>query len=447
MNTGQYVLSFNGEIYNYKNLRKDTEDKWAYLTESDTEVIIGLYHKYGIKGWEKLQGMFAFIFRDKDKEITYFLRDPVGIKPLYYCYYDSKMIVGSKISTILVLHSAKLDYRGVNDILALGYPRTPIYQNVREFEPGYLYDNRMNKKKIDFEIDKKKTIKDAIEEMFITTDRPIGITLSGGVDSSTIALICSKVSKKPLETFTIGFSKNDDDVINARKVAKLIKSNHHEIIVSEKVYEENLKEGIEKLESPFDLGSVAVTNLLAKEISKTNVKVILIGEGADEVFAGYRRYGEKSGLRTAELWEWYKTRITKNNFEDRKKILGSDNVCSVNIENSYIGNNANCILWQDFKNELLYYHLKRIDHIVSDHGIEARVPYLDFSIVMNAFDKSFSSKINSRNNKLLLRDFALAEGVPEEIAFRSKHAFKRKDFDASKHLVKLWEDWRKKNNI
>jgi asparagine synthetase B (glutamine-hydrolysing) len=113
-----------------------------------------------------------------------------------------------------------------------------------------------------------------------------------------------------------------------------------------------------------------------------------------------------------------------------------DDVMGIVVADNKI-NNANKILMYDLKNEVLYYHLKRIDHIISDFGIEARVPYLDYSVVMNTFDKPFMQKVNSSGDKLLLRRFAKDDGLPEKFAFRPKVAFKGKDFNAAEHLKKI----------
>lgn len=439
------VVAFNGEIYNYKKIKEEHLKGYRFKTESDTEVIIALYKKFGPEGWKYLEGMFAFIFYHESRNKLYFIRDPIGIKPLYYYLNDSTLIVASKISTIMkVVKEREIDIRPVNDILGLGYPRKPIFQHLYEFRPGYLYDNKLNSKKVNFIINKNKTYKEAIEEMFVNSDRPVGITLSGGVDSSYIAWVCSKISKNRIHTFTIGFSKDDEDVKYARELAKIINSHHHEIIVKPSVYDKNLKEGIKKLEAPFDLGSVAMTNLLASEIAKTDIKVILIGEGSDEVNGGYRRHSEKNGMRGNEIWDWYQTRIIKNDFDERKMLLGDD-TCNISMIVNNEENTYNKILNCDIENELLFYHLKRIDHIVSDFGIEARVPYLDYSIVQNTIKTSFSKKINQRGNKLLLRDAALADGLPKKFAFRAKHAFKKKDFKAKEHLRTLWMEWSRRD--
>jgi asparagine synthase (glutamine-hydrolysing) len=442
MEFNDLVVSFNGEIYNYKDLKKTILREYKFKTESDTEVIIALYDLFGTDGWKHLRGMFAFIFYDKKKNQTFFIRDPLGIKPLYYHYNSGNLIVASKISTIqcIIGKDKVYDPRGINEILALGYPRKPIYKTIYEIEPGYVYKKNLTKEKINFIVNKKKTIKDAITEQFVNSDRPVGITLSGGIDSGYIAYVCSKVSKQKIHTFTIGFSEKDEDILNARKVANFIGSIHHEIIVPNLVYDINLKEGIDKLEQPFDLGSVSMTNLLGKEIAKTDVKVILIGEGNDELNGGYKRYAEKSNTRTQELWEWYKKRIIKNDVDARREIIPGE-VTNIIFDDLGSPENSNKMLWFDIKNELRFYHLMRIDHIISDFGIEARVPYLDYDYVMNIMEESFVKKVNTRGNKLLLRDFAVKDGYPTEFAFIPKIPLKRKGFEADKHLIKLWKEF------
>lgn len=436
------IISFNGEIYNYKKIKRKILPDFKFETESDTEVIIALYKEFGINGWKYLEGMFAFILYDKQKNKKYFLRDPVGIKPLYFYTNDSKLAMSSKIQTLLkvINPTPNINKRAVNDILALGYPRVPIYDKIYECVPGEVYDEKLKKYDIDFIVDKSKTIKDAIKEQFINSHRPIGILLSGGIDSTYIAYVCSKINK--VHTFTIGFSRKDPDVVAAKKFAKFIKSEHHEILINKGDFEKNLWEGIDKIGFPTDLGSVSLVNAIGKEVAKTDIKVLLSGDGNDEISGGYKRYYENSGIRTVELVEWYKKRIIKNDYEKRKEIL-KDDVFEIVINSVDKFNNSNIILWIDYKNELLYYHLKRMDHIISDFGIELRVPYLDYSFIMNSFSKPFSSKVSKRGNKLLVRDFALKDGLPMEFAFGPKIPMKPKDFNTKEHLVRIWKKWEK----
>jgi len=440
------IITFNGEIYNYKKIKKLILEDFEFKTKSDTEVIIALYKKLGIEGFKYLEGMFAFALHDKIKKKTYFLRDPVGIKPLYFYFNSGKIVASSKIQTLKPFTDKSINFRAINDILTWGYPRVPVYDKIYEFEPGKVYDCNLNKKNIDFIVNKRKTIKHAIEEQFVNSDRPVGILLSGGIDSAYIAYVCSKISKQRIHTFTIGFTKEDPDIVAAKKLAKHIGSKHHQIIISEKGFERNLKEGIDKIGFPTDLGSVSFINAIGKEIAKTEIKVLLSGDGNDEISGGYKRYAETNGLRTKELIEWYINRITKNDYEAKKKLIG-DNAYNVQMNDLEAYNNSNIILWIDFKNELLFYHLKRMDHIISEYGIELRVPYLDYSFVMNSFSKSFASKVNKRGNKLLVRDFALADGLPKEFAFGPKIPMKPKNFKTKDHIIRITKMWLDNNKI
>jgi asparagine synthetase B (glutamine-hydrolysing) len=157
---------------------------------------------------------------------------------------------------------------------------------------------------------------------------------------------------------------------------------------------------------------------------------------------GYKRYNEKQGLRTNELWEWYQKRIEKNDFKARKEILKDDTMFINVYDDKSYPDNANKILWCDFRHELRFYHLKRMDHIISSYGIELRVPYCDYNFIMNTFSKSFSSKVNQRGNKLLLRDFAVQDSYPQELAFKPKIPMKSTKFNASEHLVNIWKKFK-----
>ena len=441
------LLIFNGEIYNYKQIKKELvkSHNYKFKTDSDTEVIVALYRTYGKKGFGKLNGMFAFVLHDSLRARTYFLRDPSGIKPLYQFISGNQIMASSTLQPILELMHPKINYRGVNYILAYGWTPITIYDNVREFEPGMLYSEFMQPEPVTWEIDKTKTIKDCIIEQYVNSDRPVGVLLSGGIDSGYLAYVCAKEAakkNKKIHTYTIGFSTKDEDIINARQVAKLIKSNHHEIIISSKDYELNLKEGLSKIGMPIDLGSVSLTNAIGKEIAKTDIKVLLSGDFQDELGLGYKRYNEKQGLRTNELWEWYQKRIEKNSFKDRKEIL-KDDTMNVSISNCGYPDNANIMSFCDFKNELRFYHVKRIDHIISSFGIELRVPYGDYNYITYMLNESFAKKVNQRGNKLLLRDFAVVDGYPKELAFKPKIPMKSKTFNAKTHLIKIWKDFKK----
>jgi asparagine synthase (glutamine-hydrolysing) len=421
--TERCVISFNGEIYNYKELKSEYLKTWRFKTESDTEVITALYEVYGVKHFNKLNGMFAFILHDKLEGKTFFMRDMVGIKPLYFIYHNGIIECSSLMSALSF--KGEIDNTKLNDILALGYPRRPIYNQVYEFKPGVLYDESLRQHEYIYKFS-KRTFKEAIEQQYLTSDVPVAITLSGGVDSGYIAWICSKISKDKLHTFTIGFDKDDEDVVMSRELAGMIGSQHHEIILDKSEIDKYYDEAIKVLEIPMDMGSTVQTYILAKEIKKFGIKCILIGEGSDELNGGYKRHTECIGKMPNDAWDFYKKRIIKLDYNEREKILGKD---TIPVSPSMEVTTMNTILDWDFDNELRYYHLKRIDHIVSSFGIEARVPYLDLACVQTVRDMKFHDKIGKKN----LRNEALENGLHEKFAMRPKKPLKL--FDDMKPIM------------
>lgn len=416
------IISFNGEIYNYKKIKKEliNKHKYKFKTTGDTEVIVALYETLGIDGFKKLNGMFAFIIYDKLKNKTYFLRDPTGIKPLYYYKHKHGIIEASSLmSAMSIKKETNLD--ALNELLSLGYSRVSLYKNYEEFEPGIIYDENLKKTKIKF-ITTKKTFKKSIIEHFLTSDVPVGITLSGGIDSSYITYICSKIKK--IHTFTIGFDKNEPDIIASRNLAKKLKTIHHEIILNKQKALKEYKKAIDILEIPMDMGSTLQTYLLGREIKKFGIKVILIGEGSDEINGGYRRHQEVLSKEfNKNPLKFYKNRIIKFNKKNRNEILNHNFKKDININlNKKLGLNA--ILDWDLNNEIRFYHLKRIDHIISNFGIEARVPYLDYSCIKSCMEMDYLKKVKLNRNKIILRNEAKKEGLFNEYVEMPKRPLK-----------------------
>jgi asparagine synthase (glutamine-hydrolysing) len=328
--------------------------------------------------------------------------------------------------------------------LTYGYPRIPIYNKIFEVEPGHYIDEKGVQHKINFRFRERDLMK-VIQGQYITTDRPIGITLSGGVDSSFLVHAVSQITDK-IETFTIGFSEQDQDIIAAREVAKHYNTNHHEIIIDENEIRNSLKEAIDILGFPMDLGSVAHTNILAKEIAKTDIKVILIGEGADEVFAGYKRYKEMLKHKL-DFMKHYHKRIRKNEQSENKELLGDYAYTVLPRSNGWKADDKNKVLWYDIKNELQYYHLKRIDHIISHYGIEARVPYLDRNIIMQSLKMKYSDKVRHDKDKIWFRKYCIEKGLPEAFAMRPKLPLKKEGLNTSDHLKEIVGGFINEKNI
>ena len=307
------VIVFNGEIYNYQNLRKELQAQGVYFnTHSDTEVILRLYENEGTTSFKKLDGMYAFSIYDYNKQKVFIARDFFGEKPLYYTQTSSEFIWASELKSLLKLIPIKpsIDKKGLNLYFKLTYIPAPftIYDGIKKLESNHFieYDlsshtfdiNRIEEKQsIDktdtsFEIAKTK-VKDLVEKSVISrsiSDVPIGAFLSGGVDSSIVSLCLARMNDSKINTFSIGFEKKSyDETDKSKIVAKLINSNHHEFIIGEKDLESNIDDILLNFDEPFADSSALPTYIVSNKTAN-HVKVALTGDGGDEVFGGYNKY-------------------------------------------------------------------------------------------------------------------------------------------------------------
>jgi asparagine synthase (glutamine-hydrolysing) len=306
------ILVFNGEIYNYQDLRNDLIDRgFNFYTDSDTEVILKLYEADGIASFNKLNGMFAFSLFDKKKDKLFIARDFFGEKPLYYTFNDDRFIWASELKSIVEVlpHQPEISRTGLNLYFSLTYIPAPftIYSNIHKLEPNHYIE--LDLKEFDFSIEKieedfkeypklsKKECRDETERLVrksvvsrSVADVPLGTFLSGGVDSSIVSLCLSQELHKKIDTFSIGFEKKSfDETDKSQLVAKLIDSNHHEFILKQKDLSENLSDIILNFDEPFADSSCLPTYLVSK-MTRSHVKVALTGDGGDEVFGGYNKY-------------------------------------------------------------------------------------------------------------------------------------------------------------
>jgi asparagine synthase (glutamine-hydrolysing) len=306
------VIVFNGEIYNFQLLRKELIDKGvSFKTKSDTEVVIKLYELYGVDSFAMLDGMFAFSIYDKKLNKVFIARDFFGEKPLYYSKDDDNFIWSSELKSIIKIRPSQpaINKKSLNLFLQLTYIPAPysIYENIYKLEANHYLE--FDCSSFSFEIHKieqsfqtysklskpeaKKITHDLVQQSVVSrsiSDVPLGTFLSGGVDSSIVSLCLSQNSSKKIETFSIGFDKKSfDETDKSRTVAKLINSNHHEFIVSEKDFTSNIDEIILNMDEPF-ADSSALASYVVSDITKNHVKVALTGDGGDEVFGGYNKY-------------------------------------------------------------------------------------------------------------------------------------------------------------
>ena len=330
---GTISIVFNGEIYNYKELAVELKSKdHTFKTDSDTETLVHLYEEYGDKMVSHLRGMFAFSIYDKKKNSVLIVRDQFGIKPLYYRLDENKKIAsyGSEIKSLLQddRYKAELNRGVVPMYLEFQYnpQEETFFKNIYILKPGHSLTIDLNTSdhtiskywEFDFHIDDHhanfdekifKTIKESVEYHMIS-DVPVGAFLSGGIDSAIIVTMMQKIRMdhglEPVQTFTIGFDEVSEHS-RAREVADTIVTNHTEIRVKFDEYLKNLPKIAWHFDEPVADPSAVALFFLAREAAK-KVKVVLSGEGADELFGGYNIYREPFAL-AGIVWlpNWIKT--------------------------------------------------------------------------------------------------------------------------------------------
>ncbi len=370
-NTNESVtIAVNGEIYNYKKLRRHLKKNHNFSTNSDSEVILHLYEEYGIDLVKYLRGMFAIAIFDQRIGLI-LIRDPIGIKPLYYGFDNQNTLYfASEIKCLL-----------------------PYVKKIKELPNGAYLINGKNLERY-YKIPKPKSRINEIHEAVsaldtalnnaikkrLMSDVPLGVFLSGGLDSSLIAAIAKIQKEGELHSFSVGF-EGSEDLKNAKAASKYIGTVHHEEIVSESQIIASLPIVIQHLES-YDPALVrsAIPTYFVSKLASQYVKVVLSGEGADELFAGYHyldTYKSKLSELSNELFE-----ITKS------------------LHNS---------------------NLQRVDRMTMAHSLEGRVPFLDIEIVDLAFNINPNLKIKE-DFKWVLRKVA-EKYLPKSIAWRVKEKF------------------------
>lgn len=310
------VIIFNGEVYNFNEIRKELITLGhSFLTDSDTEVIIKAYQQYGISAVNKFNGMFAFALYDTKAKIIYLLRDRAGVKPLYYFYKNDCVIFASELKSIYSypVFEKEINKEAVSLFFKYGYIRAPhtIFENAFKVEPGHYVKIDISRKRIDnikyydvldfYNKEKLKiTEKEAFEELNkllisafqyrMISDVPVGVFLSGGFDSSVVAALLQHNSKNKLNTFTIGFNERKyNEAPEAKKIAQYLGTNHHEHYCTTKEAQNILPLLADIYDEPFG-DSSAIPTTLVSQFARQHVTVSLSADGGDEIFAGYNRY-------------------------------------------------------------------------------------------------------------------------------------------------------------
>jgi len=308
---GTVWVVFNGEIYNYRELRRGLEARGhRFYTETDTEVIVHLYEERGALCVEAMRGMFAFAVWDEKRRQLLIARDRLGVKPLYYAEVDGRLLFASELKSILALPEVPrdLNWESVSHLFTFSStpPQESIIAGIHKLEPGHvllasprdgLRVERYWKVRFEPELGRDEpyfveTLREKLVEsvkLRMVSDVPVGAFLSGGVDSSAVVATMSGLSGEPVRTFSVGFTEEDyDELRYARIVAQKFGTQHHETVLDPDAVSV-LEDLTWYLDEPFG-DSSAIPTYFVSQLAAEHVKVVLSGDGGDELFAGYDRY-------------------------------------------------------------------------------------------------------------------------------------------------------------
>jgi len=316
---GRYVITFNGEIYNYKELRRELESSGVSLrSTSDTEVLLELYGRYGEAMLGRLRGMFAFAIWDKQKKSLFFSRDRIGKKPFYYSVRDGEFLFASELPAFASLAKLEPDWNALRMFLGLQYVPSPFtgFAGIASLPPGHCgtWKNGMLATRAYLEqplprftgtfneavLQVRRLLDEAVRYRLIA-DVPVGCFLSGGIDSSAIAALMARHSSVPIKTFTMGFPDwHADERAEAEAFAKQLGAEHHS-------FEAKAEDAVKLVDSLVDLyaapyaDSSGLPTYLLAQATAPHVKAVMNGDGGDEAFMGYNRYRH---FERALKWRW-----------------------------------------------------------------------------------------------------------------------------------------------
>jgi len=485
---GNLVIVYNGEIYNFKEIKTELEKKGHnFKSNTDTEVVVHAYEEYGIKCIEKFNGMFAFAIWNSDKEELILARDRIGIKPLYYYHEGSRFIFASEIKSILecdvprIMNQAK-----IADYLSLRYVPgdETLFSDIFLVPQGhYLVISKKGIEKRQYwspfgknskdstntaSSKLKDLLKDSVKKRLIA-DVPLGLYLSGGIDSASILAMMSSQGSD-IKTFTVGFGEDirADELKRARITAEHFGTTHHELII-EPAHFKKIPELIWHLDQP--MGDLIITaNYYLAQLARKKVKVVLSGEGADETMAGYVQYRNLENLMRIKRFTTKSMRSSLipgimrkvpvsvldrffdypesmghagrerlagifSNLDDHRrayldqialfsdkelKSLNKSTPVAVGFENNL--SMFNGIQRYEYKNWLPENILFRLDKMTMANSLEGRVPFLDHRIVQYLMSLPRNHKINRGTEKFILRK-SMKDLLPANVVKRRKKGF------------------------
>ncbi len=493
---GDVWVTFNGEIYNYRDLRSELERQGhRFRSATDTEVIVHAYEAWGVDCVKRFNGMFAFGLWDARQQKLWLVRDRIGVKPLFYCRTSQGIFFGSEIKAIIRNGEVDraIDFEALSYYLALNYTPAPytLFVHVRQLLPGhYLWVDASGTMRdveywdLVYREDDVRPEKEYCEELFallqdsvrlrLVSDVPFGVFLSGGMDSSAVAYLMSRLLRSTVQSFSIGFNEPSyDELPYARQVARVVGADHHERMIAADAAQILPKIVWHAEEPTADSSMIAVWHVAA--LARERVKMVLSGDGADEIMAGYETYQAYFLLRWYQrLPGWLRQSViapivrslptsdakVSRDFKLKRFAAGAayapedahatwriifdaalrQQLLSPLRDRPEVGADAidlyravfartnardplNRMLYVDTRFYLPNDMLVKVDRMTMAHGLEAREPYLDYRLV--EFMARVPSRLKLKNffhKKYLLK--ATLDGVlPRQILRRKKQGF------------------------
>lgn len=481
----RWVIVYNGEVYNYREL--EVQYGITAHTTSDTEIILEAFAKDGMHCVQYFNGMFAFAIYDKQEQALWVCRDRLGIKPLYYHWDGNRFAFGSELKALLPLPIAKeIHPPAIAEFLHRGFIPAPhtIYRNIYKLRPGHWLKLTqdglteepywsLNKKILKQPLTDEKLATDQVENLLLSSvnyqlisDVPVGVFLSGGIDSSTVAALAAHQLSHPINTFSIGFRESrHNEAPYAREVAEHLHTNHHEVIVSAQDAKDLVETMLDMYDEPY-ADSSAIPTMLVSKMARQHVGVVLTGEGGDELFHGYGMYQWASRLsqgwlrrlrkplaallavgkearyqKAAELLEYdSETDIPSHIFSQEQGFFSYPELKG--LMGATLINGKGCLSAsslpplvdergltaseiQSLFDLALYLPddlLTKVDRASMHFGLEARVPLLDHRLVELAINLSPELKNKGGVTKYLLKQI-LYKYLPAELFNRPKQGF------------------------
>jgi len=483
---GSVRVISNGEIYNFRELRRELEAHGHdFATRSDTEVIVHAYEEWGLGAFARLNGMFASALWDASERTLVLARDPFGIKPLYYWHDGSTLAFASELKALFCHPGVRraVDFRGLSAFLTLTFvpsPRT-AFEHVSKLLPGHLLTCNRHGLRVEafhrsipapFD-ESEETLVERLQDVMaraierqMVADVPVGVMLSGGIDSAMVATIMSQVSSAPIQSFTVGFSDDfsKNELEPARWTADRLGATHHEIVISSDEFLEVLPQSVWHLEEPIAT-TAAFAFYRVCQLARQYVKVVLTGQGADEPFGGYPRYlGESYGWvyrglppflrrgllaplierlpRNERLKRAARSLATSDEVERLAKVYA---VLDEDLQRELLRNDSSAnsdvasaitrwhpdaerldpvgkMMYVDARFSLADNLLLLADKLSMAVSLETRVPFLDLELMEVAESIPSSMKIRHGKQKVILKR-AMAKWLPDEVLRRKKIGF------------------------